>query len=79
MQVWKYQYGENTIEIRNWDVGGCELHVNGQMQDKKTGISFKRRTLTGRLDSGEEIKATPGGPIASPTLFVDEKLIRYSG
>lgn len=55
---WTYQYNDNTIVVRN--DGVIELLVNGQIQDKKEGIRFSSE-LTGRLATGEEIKASIGG------------------
>ncbi|MCL1918513.1 MAG: hypothetical protein FWG14_09385 [Peptococcaceae bacterium] len=75
MATYKYKYGENIIEIQSWDLGGCELRVNGQIIDKHKGMHFGARTLTGKLDSGEEIQAKPGGAFKDPTLFVNNKWI----
>ena len=76
MAKWKYKYGENIIEIRSWDLGGCELRVNGQIQDKHKGIHFGTgRILNGKLDSGEEIQARPGAVFSEPVLTVDNKLV----
>ena len=70
---WIYQYDNNTILVEN-KVSGETLTVNGEVQDKKTGIAF-RSELRGRLPSGEEIKATLGGNLTVQcTLFVDNKL-----
>ncbi|MCL1916937.1 MAG: hypothetical protein FWG14_01270 [Peptococcaceae bacterium] len=74
MKVWKYQYGENIIEVRNKDGLGSDLFVNGQKQDEKLGIRFSS-THNGKLDSGEEVKASLGGTWKIEcSLFVDNKL-----
>lgn len=72
-KTWTYKYGSNTIEVKN-GVAGEELYVNGQLQDKKTGIKFSS-DLKGKLDSGEEIKASLGGAITVKcNLFVNNEL-----
>ena len=71
---WVYKHGENTIVVEN-KTSGETLTVNGEMQDKKTGLAL-RSELKGRLPGGEEIKATLGGNVTVKcTLFVDNKLL----
>ena len=76
MEVWKYQYGENTIEVQNYGASGCGLFVNGQPQDEKRGLSFTGSRLNGKLDNGEEIKVSLGGVFKMEcSLFVNNKLL----
>jgi len=73
-KTWTYQYGGNTIIVKNTWFGGCELIVNGQLQDKKTGVTDSD-DLRGKLNNGEEIKASLGGALTVKcTLFIDNKL-----
>ena len=55
---WTYKYGDNTIVVKN--EGAVELLVNNEIQDKKEGIRTKV-DLSGKLKSGEDIKASLGG------------------
>lgn len=69
MKSWHYKYGENEIEVRNGTAE--ELYVNGNLQDRKTGITM-RSELTGKLPTGEPIKASLGGVFTMQcSLFVD--------
>lgn len=71
---WTYQYGKNTIIVNNSWFGGCELYVNGQLQDKKTGTTLTDN-LQGKLETGEEIKASLGGTFTIQcSLFIDNKI-----
>ena len=71
---WTYKHGQDTIVVEN-ALSGETLTVNGEVQDKKTGISL-RSELKGKLPGGEEIKATLGGTLTMQcTLFVDNKLL----
>ena len=73
---WKYQYGENRIEVIN-SLYGYELHVNGQLQDEASNMfTFSDIILRGKVNNGEEIKATIGQTFGVKcTLFVDNKLL----
>lgn len=69
---WTYKYGDNDIVVKN--DGVIELLVNGQIQDKKEGIRFSV-DLSGKLGTGEEIKASLGGFWGIKcNLFVDNVL-----
>ena len=71
---WTYRYDQNTIVVENSIIGET-LTVNGEIQDKKTGITLKSE-LKGKLPSGEEIKATLNGFFTLQcSLFVDSKLL----
>lgn len=69
-QIWNYSYKNNSIKVVNGDE--TELYVNEQLQDRQYGISFSAR-LTGKLPTGEEIKASIGGSgiRVKCSLFVD--------
>lgn len=72
-KVWTYKYGDNTIVVKNTAAEEA-LYVNDQLQDKKNGIAL-RSDLTGKLKTGEEIKASLGGMLSVEcTLFVDNVL-----
>ena len=72
-KAWTYRYNGNTIEVRN-SIAGEELFVNGKLQDKKTGLKLSS-DLKGKLDSGEEIKASLGGAVKMQcSLFVNNEL-----
>ena len=76
---WTYKYNQNTIIIENSIIGET-LTINGEIQDKKTGITplslLKGAELIGKLPSGEEVKANLGGFFTTTcTLFVDNKLL----
>ena len=69
---WIYRYRDNEIIVRN--DGEMELIVNGEIQDKKEGIRTST-DFTGRLKSGEEIKASLGGFLKVKChLFIDNVL-----
>ncbi|MCL2855941.1 MAG: hypothetical protein FWE21_10080 [Defluviitaleaceae bacterium] len=36
---WKYKFGEDVIVVNNSWFGGCELIINGLLQDKKTSVT----------------------------------------
>jgi hypothetical protein len=74
-KIWTYNYGQDTIVVENkWS--GETLTVNGELQDKKTGLTF-RAELKGRLPGGEEVKATLGGNLTVKcNLFVNNKLLQ---
>lgn len=70
--IWTYKYGKHTIVVKNEKA--TELYVNNELQDRKTGITLKAE-LTGKLESGEQIKASLGGVIdVECNLFVDNVL-----
>ena len=58
-KTWTYKYGGNTIVVTNSMFSGEELTVNGRLQDKQVNLFSAQ--LTGKLDTGEEIKANIGG------------------
>lgn len=69
---WTYRYGDNTIVVKN--EGAMELLVNGEVQDRKDGIRFSV-DLSGKLKTGEEIKASLGGTWGIKcNLFIDNVL-----
>lgn len=69
---WTYRYGDNTIVVKN--DSSIVLLVNGEIQDKKDGIRLSA-DLSGRLETGEEIKASLGGTWGIKcSLFVDNQL-----
>lgn len=69
---WTYKYGDDTIVVKN--DGPIELLVNNEIQDKKDGVRFSA-DLSGRLKTGEEIKASLGGFWGIKcNLFVDNVL-----
>ena len=71
---WTHKYNESTIVVNNSWFGGCELWVDGQLQDKKTGVTDES-DLRGKLESGEEIKASLGGAITIKcSLFINNRL-----
>ena len=73
MKTWKYIYGSDTIQVANRS-HVAELIVNGEVQDRRRGLTVTM-PLTGKLQSGEEIKADLGGVfVMQCTLFVDNKL-----
>lgn len=70
--VWTYKYGESTIIVKNEKV--VQLLVDGEVQDEKKGISLKA-VLTGKLKSGQEIRATLGGVVdVKCNLLIDDVL-----
>jgi len=72
-RTWTYHYNGSTIEVKN-SLTLAELYVNGKLQDNHNGLSFSGK-LTGRLESGEEIKASLGGSFSIEcSLFVNNEL-----
>jgi len=72
-KTWTYKYGGNTIEVKNSVFSGEELRVNGRLQNKQ--VNLLSAQLTGKLDSGEEIKANIGGTwTIKCRLFIDHVL-----
>lgn len=70
--IWKYKYGEHTIIVKNEKT--TELYVDDKLQDKKSGVRLNA-DLTGKLPSGETIKASLGGFVdIECSLFVDNVL-----
>ena len=57
---WVYKYNDFTIEVLNKNLNGSELYVNGELCDKKKGISLSDH-LTVTLASGEIVSATLEG------------------
>jgi hypothetical protein len=71
---WVYKYGQNTITVENTWFSGEKLYVNGALQDESRGLKLSG-SLRGKLDTGEEIKATLGGTFTvGCSLFIDNKL-----
>lgn len=69
---WTYKYKDNTIVVKN--DGVIELLVNNEIQDKKEGIRIQV-DLSGKLSTGESIKASLGGFWSTKChLFVDNVL-----
>ena len=74
VKKWVYEYGQNTIIIENRWFSGEKMYVNGELHDESKGIKLSG-TLRGKLESGEEIKATIGGTFSiGCSLFIDYKL-----
>jgi len=72
-KTWTYQYNGSTIEVKN-SMTLAELYVNGELQDNQKGLDFSGR-LTGKLKSGEEIKASLGGNLSIEcSLFINNEL-----
>lgn len=73
-KTWTYQYGDNTIVVENNWFGGEKLYVNGELQYHNRGVKLNS-AVTGKLKTGEEIKASLGGTITVKcSLFIDNKL-----
>jgi hypothetical protein len=73
-KIWQYQHGDNIFEVRN-RAALAELYVNNQLQDSSKRL-FGLVELKGKLESGEEIKASLADTfVAQPTLLVDDKLL----
>lgn len=70
--VWLYKFGSHSITVKNEKA--AELYVDGELQDRKTGISMNA-VLTGNLKTGEAIKASLGGIFeVECNLFIDNVL-----
>ena len=70
--TWQYKFGKHTITVKNGKA--TELYVDDKLQDRKTGISMNA-VLTGKLETGEAIKASLGGLLkVECSLFVDNVL-----
>ena len=71
---WTYRYDKNIINVEN-SIKGEKLSINGEVQDMRTGLTFRRVELKGKLPSGEEVRASLGGNwTIQCNLFVDNKL-----
>jgi len=72
---WVYNYGENRIAV---SAGLTEkLYINDKLADEKKVITFKSVELSGRLATGEEVRATiTGGKTAGCELFVGNERLR---
>ena len=59
VQVWRYRYGKNEIEVRNGISHGSDLYVNGQvqLQENPRGGIASSVELKGKLESGEDVRA----------------------
>lgn len=69
---WVYKYNNWSIIVKNGKA--VELYVDGQLQDRKTGIRLSA-DLHGCLPTGEEIKASIGGLVdVECSLFVNNAL-----
>ena len=55
-QKWNYKYNKDEIVVTN-TFDGCELLINGQVQDKKKGLSIGDE-LYGKLATGELIRVS---------------------
>lgn len=53
-QKWNYKYGNDEITVTN-SFDGCELYINGQLQDQKRGVSISDE-LHGKLSTGEKVE-----------------------
>ena len=70
---WVYKHENYTIKVVN-DFNGCELYVNGELRDKKNGITLNDN-MTTKLDSGENVKVSLGGTLSVKcSLFIDDVL-----
>lgn len=72
-EVWQFKHNEDLIEVKN--NYATEMYINGKLQDQKKGIYFST-TLKGKLDGGEEVKASLGGFFRIRcTLQIGEKIL----
>ncbi|MCL2284809.1 MAG: hypothetical protein FWC32_00420 [Firmicutes bacterium] len=81
---WSYQYGEHAITVKAGKTE--ELYINGELVDKKSGVSFKSVELKAQLSTGENIKVILSGEKIRKAvsndkfmrceLFVDDVLLQ---
>lgn len=64
--IWSYKYGEHTIVVKNGLK--TELFVDDKKQDSKGGLHLKLELL-GKLDSGEEVKASLFGTATTECML----------
>ena len=70
---WLYHYGDDTIKVINKNFDGSELYINGELRDRKKGISL-RDCLKTVLESGETVTATLEGLVTMGcSLCIDGK------
>jgi len=77
---WIYKYNNNIIIVKNkTSNSSCELYINDQIYDRKTGVFFKEVNLQGKLESGEEILVQIGGGLVSVecNVKIDGKFVQY--
>ena len=76
-KTWVYRHGDSTIIVKNTPSTG-ELIINGILQDKKTAALSTEMTLSGKLDSGEDVSVHLGSGMFNVdcNLRVDNKLIQ---
>ena len=84
---WSYQHGGHSIKVKASK--SEELYVDGQLVDKKTGISIGKVELKGQLSTGETITAVISGEKLGKAIssdkylrcevFVDGKLLETAG
>lgn len=73
VKTWKYQYGDETIVVKN-SLSSCEMLINDSLVDKKDGLMYKAE-LTATLKNGEAVRAELGGAITiNCTLYIDNIL-----
>ena len=73
MKTWKYQFGDETIIVKN-SLSSCELIVNDSLVDKKAGLMYKA-TMTATLKNGETVRAELGGVLTVHcVLYIDNVL-----
>jgi len=53
-KTWRYQYGENVIEIKN-TLLSCKMFINDKFADETNNVI--KGDLNGKLDSGELVLA----------------------
>ena len=72
----KYEYGDKTILVQ-YRGTKIMLLVNGEMQDMLNVVaSFKALTLTGKLPTGEEVKAVAGKGVNKWNVFVGQEEVQ---
>ena len=59
---WLYKHGDITIKVLNKHFDGSELYINGELHDRRKGISL-RDHLSASLANGETVDATLEGLI----------------
>lgn len=71
MKNWKYKYQNTIIEVKNSALK-VELFIDGNLQDIRRGAFVPSAPLTGKLETGEEVKAVLGGDFKIEcSLFVN--------
>lgn len=77
MKTWSVEYKGHKIEVHNGGRHGDQLLVDGELQDRITGLTLQSR-LVGRIrfgdGEGEQIRVSLGGMFAVKRhIFVDDK------